>query len=45
MTKPIHDTAMYRLHAMCEAQVDFGDVTVKLANGAEEIWHELAGEE
>jgi transposase len=41
LTKPTYETAMYRLHAMCEAQVDFGDVTVKLPNGAEEVWHEL----
>ncbi len=32
---------MFGLHSMCEAQVDFGDVTVLTKSGAEEIWHEL----
>ena len=41
LSKPVYETAMYTQHAMCEAQVDFGDVTVKLPNGAEETWHEL----
>jgi len=36
-----YKTAMYTLHAMCEAQVDFGDVTIIRGNGAEETWHEL----
>jgi transposase len=41
LCKKTYDTAMYTLHAMCEAQVDFGDVTVKMPNGTEEVWHEL----
>ena len=31
---------MFALHAMCEAQADFGDILVKMPNGAEETWHE-----
>lgn len=41
LRKRTYETAMFGLHAMCEAQVDFGDITVVLANGAEEVWHEL----
>ena len=41
LNKKSYDTAMYGLHKMCAAQVDFGDLTVKLPNGAEEIWHIL----
>ena len=41
LRKKTYDTAMFGLHAMCEAQVDFGDVLVMKANGAEETWHEL----
>jgi hypothetical protein len=33
---------MYTLHAMCEAQVDFGEVLVTGKNGAEEKWRILA---
>jgi len=36
-----YKTAMFALHAMGEAQADFGDVTVKSKSGAEETWHEL----
>ena len=35
------DTAMFAVHAMCEAQVDFGDILVKRSHGGEEVWHEL----
>jgi transposase len=41
MSKAQYGTAMYALHAMCEAQVDFGDIIVKRSNGSEETWHEL----
>jgi len=34
-------TAMYGLHPMCYAQVDFGEILVKTRNGAEEKWSEL----
>ena len=33
--------AIYGLHAMCEAQVDFGWIPVITKSGAEEEWHEL----
>jgi hypothetical protein len=36
-----YSTAMYTLHAMCEAQVDFGEVLVMGKNGAEEKWRIL----
>ena len=36
-----YSTAMYTLHTMCEAQVDFGEVLVMGKNGAEEKWHIL----
>ena len=35
LSKKTYDTAMYGLHSMGWAQVDFGDVTVMLTNGAE----------
>ena len=35
------NTAMYALHSMCEAQVDFGKIPVKRKNGAEELWSYL----
>jgi transposase len=35
------NTAMYGLHPMCNAQVDFGEVLVKARSGAEEKWSEL----
>jgi len=41
LCKKTYDTAMFGLHAMCEAQVDFGDILVMKDNGAEEEWHEL----
>jgi len=39
--KKTYGTAMYGLHAMCFAQVDFGEVLVAGNSGAEEKWHEL----
>ncbi len=39
--KRTYSTAMFELHSMCEAQVDFGDVTVLTKSGVEEIWYEL----
>ena len=39
--KKTYKTAMFALHSMGEAQVDFGDIIVKMPNGSEEIWHEL----
>ena len=36
-----YDTAMFGLHSMCEAQVDFGKVLVIGASSAEEEWHVL----
>jgi transposase len=36
-----YQTAMFTRHAMCEAQVDFGDVTIVRRNKSEEIWHIL----
>jgi transposase len=41
LCKRTYDTAMFGLHSMCEAQVDFGDIIVILPCGAEEVWHEL----
>jgi len=41
LCKKTYQTAMFGLHSLCEAQVDFGDVLVIGANGAEETWHEL----
>jgi transposase len=41
LCKKTYSTAMFGLHSMGEAQVDFGDVIVKRVNGAEESWHEL----
>jgi len=41
LCKKTYTTAMFGLHAMCEAQVDFGDVIIKRRNGAEEVWHVL----
>ena len=39
--KKTYDTAMFGLHSMCEAQVDFGKILVVGSSGAEEEWHEL----
>ena len=39
--KKTYETAMFGLHSMCEAQVDFGDILVVTKGGAEETWHEL----
>jgi len=36
-----YSTAMYTLHTMCEAQVDFGEVLVIGKQGVEEKWHML----
>ena len=41
MCKKTYATAMFGLHAMCEAQVDFGQVLVIGKSGTEEVWHEL----
>ena len=41
LCKKTYQTAMFGLHSMCEAQVDFGDVTIVSQKGAEETWHEL----
>jgi transposase len=41
LCKKTYDTAMFALHAMCEAQVDFGKVLVDGSHGAEETMHEL----
>ena len=39
--KKTYETAMFGLHSMCEAQVDFGKVLVIGTSGAEESWHAL----
>jgi hypothetical protein len=36
-----YQTAMFTRHAMCEAQVDFGDVSIVRRNKSEENWHIL----
>ncbi len=41
LCKKTYGTAMFGMHAMCEAQVDFGDVLVVNKTGVEEVWHEL----
>ena len=41
MSKEMYRTAMFALDAMCEAQVDFGDILVKGRQGGEEQWHVL----
>jgi transposase len=41
INRQTYDTAMFGVHAMSEAQVDFGDILVKRSSGAEEVWHEL----
>jgi transposase len=41
LSKQTYNTAMFAVHAMCEAQVDFGDALVKNKHGGEEVWHEL----
>ena len=41
LCKKTYGTAMFGLHAMCEAQVDFGQILVAGINSAEEVWHEL----
>ena len=41
LNRATYQTAMFGLHAMCEAQVDFGDVLVADKSGAETTWHEL----
>jgi len=39
--KKTYETAMFGLHSMCEAQVDFGKILVVGASGADEEWNEL----
>lgn len=41
LSRQTYNTAMFAVHAMCEAQVDFGDILVKSSHGTEEEWHEL----
>jgi transposase len=41
LSHPTYTTAMYALHPICEAQVDFGKVLVLNKHGAEESWTEL----
>ena len=41
LCKKTYSTAMFGLHSMCEAQVDFGRVLVVGSGGVEETWHEL----
>jgi len=41
LRRETYSTAMFGVHAMCEAQVDFGDILIKGKNGTEEKWHEL----
>lgn len=41
LQKKTYQTAMFGLHAMCEAQVDFGEVLVVQTSGAEIKMHEL----
>ena len=41
LCKKTYDTAMFGLHSMGEAQLDFGKVLVRIPNGAEEYRHEL----
>ena len=41
MSEATYNTAMFAVHAMSEAQVDFGDILVKNRHGGEETWHEL----
>jgi transposase len=41
LCKKTYSTAMFGLHSMCEAQVDFGKVLVVGTGGVEETWHEL----
>jgi transposase len=41
LCKKTYKTAMYGVHSMGYAQVDFGHILVNTASGAEERWHEL----
>ena len=41
LCKKTYSTAMFGLHSMGEAQVDFGETLVVRHKGAEEKWHEL----
>ena len=41
LCKKTYATAMFGLHSMGSAQVDFGDVIVINKTGTEEVWHEL----
>ena len=39
--KKTYDTAMFGLHSMCEAQVDFGNILITEPSGAEIAWNIL----
>ena len=41
LCKKTYETAMFGLHAMCGAQVDFGEILVAGSGGIEEKWHML----
>ena len=41
LSKKTYATAMFGLHSMCEAQVDFGKILVVGTGGSEETWSEL----
>lgn len=41
LNRQTYGTAMFAVHGMSEAQVDFGDILVKRSHGGEEVWHEL----
>ena len=41
LSKKTYQTAMFGLHSMGQAQIDFGDVLVIPPSGAEETWHVL----
>ena len=41
LCKETYATAMFALHAMCEAQVDFGEILVETSKKAEEKWKYL----
>jgi transposase len=41
LCKKTYSTAMFALHAMCEAQIDFGEILIETSKNAEEKWSEL----
>ena len=41
LSKKTYKTAMFGLHTICEAQVDFGKVLIITSDGSEETWNEL----